>query len=108
MQLTKLNLMTKATGIGLWDMNIVANDPVNPKNTFNWSDDFRRLIGFKNKKDFPNVLSSWSDRLHKDDKERTLKAFESHMLDKTGKTPYDLEYRLKRKNGEYGYFFFFF
>jgi len=39
-----------------------------------------------------------------DNKDRTLDCFLRHLLDKTGQTPYDLEYRLLKKNGEYGYF----
>ena len=104
LQLTKLNLAAKATKIGLWDMGVVKNDPINPSNSFMWSDEFRRMLGFSNENDFPNILRSWSDRLHPDDKNYTLKAFENHITDTTGKTPYDVEYRLLKKNGEYGYF----
>ena len=103
-QLAKLNLMVKASKIGLWDMEIVQDDPVNPENLFMWSDEFRQMLGYSDETDFPNKLGSWSDLLHPDDKERTLNAFAKHLLDKTGKTPYDLEYRLLRKTGEYSYY----
>jgi len=104
LQLAKLNLMVQASRIGLWDMEVVKDDPVNPDNTFIWSDEFRYMLGYKDEKDFPNVLSSWSDLLHPDDKERTIEAFSKHLLDNTGGTPYDLEYRLLKKNGEYSYY----
>jgi PAS domain-containing protein len=100
LQLTKLNLVVKASKIGLWDMEVVQDDPVNPSNTFIWSDEFRRMLGYTDENDFPNLLSSWSNLLHPDDKEAALDAFERHILDKTGKTPYDVEYRLLRKTGE--------
>ena len=103
-QLTKYLLLIKAAKIGLWDMKIVTGDPVNPNNTFEWSDELRQMIGFSSETDFPNVLHSWSDRLHPEDKERTLDAFAKHLLDRTGNTPYDLEYRLQKKNGQYAYF----
>ena len=104
LQLTKLNLMVKATKIGLWDMEVIKNDPVNPLNTFNWSDEFRHMLGFFDVDDFPNQLCSWSERLHPDDKIRTLEIFKKHIEDNSGKTPYDIEYRLLKNNGEYGYF----
>jgi len=104
LQLTKLNLVVKGTKIGLWDMEVVQDDPVNPSNTFVWSDEFRHMLGYKDEHDFPNLLSSWSDLLHPEDKEVTLDAFARHILDKTGKTPYDVEYRLLRKTGEYAYY----
>ena len=104
LQLAKLNLAVKATKIGLWDMEIVKDDPVNPENNFNWSHEFRNMLGFTDENDFPNKLRSWSDRLHPEDKKRTLDAFEMHLLDATGETPFDIEYRLLRKDGEYAYF----
>ncbi|MCL2478544.1 MAG: methyl-accepting chemotaxis protein [Treponema sp.] len=100
----KYQLANKALHTGLWDMDIVGGDPVNPNNKFVWTDDFRRMVGFSSEKDFPNVLNSWSDRLHPEDKDRTLNAFAAHLTDYTGKIPYDVKYRLKLKNGDYGYF----
>jgi len=104
LQLAKLNLVVQASKIGLWDMEVIRDDPVNPNNTFVWSDEFRHMLGYTDEQDFPNLLSSWSDLLHPEDKEKTLDAFAKHMLDKTGKTPYDIEYRLLRKTGEYAYY----
>jgi len=103
-QLTKLGLLIKAANIGLWDMEVVQGDPLNPNNAFNWSDEFRKMLGYSSVVDFPNVLNSWSDKLHPEDKERSLEAFARHLLDRTGNTPYDLEYRLLKKNGEYSHF----
>ena len=103
-EVIKYRLTDKALGVGLWDMDVVNGDPVNPNNKFTWSDEFRHMIGFTNENDFPNVTASWSDRLHPDDKDATLAAFAAHINDKTGKTPYDLTYRLKMKSGEYRYF----
>ena len=100
----KYQLANKALETGLWDMDVVAGDPANPNNKFTWSDEFRRMLGFKNEKDFPNLTSSWVDRLHPEDKEQTLSAFVEHLNDHSGKTPYNLEYRCKLKSGEYRWF----
>ncbi|MDR3020676.1 MAG: response regulator [Treponema sp.] len=97
----KYKLTSDALSIALWDMDVVNTDPVNPNNKFTWSQEFRNMLGFTGENDFPNVLHSWSSRLHPDDKERTLAAFNAHINDKTGKTPYYLEYRLMRKDGQY-------
>ena len=104
LQLTKLNLVIQAAKISLWDMEVVNDDPVSPANVFNWSDEFRHMLGYSDQNDFPDLLGSWSNLLHPDDKDRTLECFSSHLLDKTGKTPYNVEYRLLKKNGEYGDF----
>src|SRR3954462_12577508 len=49
----RFELMTAAAGIGLWDMDVVPDDPVNPNNTFNWSQEFRQMLGFAGEHDFP-------------------------------------------------------
>jgi PAS domain S-box-containing protein len=101
----KYLLTSNALSIAHWDMDIAdLIDPVNPKNAFFWSKEFRNLLGFFDETDFPNVLLSWSSRLHPDDYERVMSAFAAHINDRTGKTPYDLEYRLMLKNGEYRHF----
>jgi PAS domain S-box-containing protein len=102
--LMKYRLTSDALGIALWDMDVVSGDPVNPNNKFTWSQEFRHMLGFNDERDFPNILLSWSDRLHPEDKEQTLNAFAAHLNDSTGKTPYNIEYRLMLKNGQYRYF----
>lgn len=101
---TRLKIVVKMAKVGLWDMDVISEDPVNPNNKFIWSDEFRRLLGFSDESDFPNKLSSWSDRLHPDDLERVVGAFKDHVTDHSGRTPYDLDYRLKTKSGEYKWF----
>jgi PAS domain S-box-containing protein len=102
--LTRFELGSEMLADGLWDMEVVAGDPVNPKNAFWWSDQFRRLLGFSDEQDFPNVLESWASRLHREDKDRVLSAFAAHLTDRSGRTPYDIEYRLALKDGEYRWF----
>ncbi|MGG4145535.1 PAS domain-containing protein [Paenibacillus algorifonticola] len=100
----RLQLVTEAIQVGLWDMQVIAGDPVNPKNTFIWSDALRKMLGYQNEADFPNILDSWSSKLHKDDHDWVLAAFADHLNDRTGTVPYDLEYRLLLKNGQYRWF----
>ncbi|MDR2558865.1 MAG: PAS domain-containing protein [Oscillospiraceae bacterium] len=103
-ELMKYKLANDALNVALWDMDVVSSDPINPNNKFTWSSEFRQILGFSDETDFPNLLHSWSDRLHPDDKEKTLEAFAKHIVDHTGSTPYDVEYRLMLKSGNYRYF----
>jgi methyl-accepting chemotaxis protein len=102
--LQKFELVTKTTTEGLWDLEIPKDNNIGDNTPFNWSDRFRQMVGYTNEKDFPNFLHSWSDLLHADDKQNTLNAFSEHLLDRSGKTPYDVEYQLKMKNGNYRWF----
>ena len=102
--IVKYKLANDALHIALWDMDVVNTDPINPDNRLTWSREFRHMLGFSDEDDFPNVLHSWSDRLHPDDKEMTLNAFAAHMNDYSGQTPYDIESRLRLKDGTYRHF----
>ena len=68
-----------------------------------WSDDVRRMFGFeRSEEDFPNRLESWSDLLHKEDKERVLEGFNNGLRNfDTASYVYDEKYRILRKTGEY-------
>ncbi|WP_447553949.1 methyl-accepting chemotaxis protein [Vreelandella sp. EE22] len=101
---TRFELSREMLNDGLWDMEVIAGDPVNPNNPFWWSPQFRRLLGFETVEEFPDVLESWAGRLHPDDKENALKAFGDHLNDYSGRTPYDITFRLRCKSGEYRWF----
>ncbi len=75
----KLNKETQAMQIihsvldsGPWTMEFDENNQIVK---CIWSDTFRKLVGFDSEEEFPNKLESWSDRLHKSDKNFVLKAF---------------------------------
>jgi len=103
LQLTKLDLVIRSTKIGLWDMEIVKDDPVNFENVVIFSDDIRHMLGYSNEEDFPNKIGTWGGILHPDDQEKAVDALTKHLLDTTGETPYYIEFRLQKKNGEYAY-----
>jgi PAS domain-containing protein len=50
--LTRFTLASEMLNDGIWDLDVVAGDPVNPSNVFWWSDQFRHLVGFENEQDF--------------------------------------------------------
>ena len=69
-----------------------------------WSTSFRQMLGFNSEEDFPNTLDAWVSRLHPDDKDRVIKAYWDAVKDYTGKTRYDVEYRLLTKNDGYRWY----
>lgn len=100
----RFDLMRHATSDGLWDMETSLANLMDANNPFWWSDQFRRLLGFSDETDFPNVLGSWASRLHPEDSAPTLAAFAAHINDRSGRTPYDVTYRLRCRNAEYRWF----
>ena len=102
--LVKYKLANDALNIALWDMDISVPDPVSPDNKITWSQELRTMLGFSDENDFPNTIEAFASRFHPEDSAKTFAAFAAHFNDRTGKTPYNIEYRLKLKNGEYRYF----
>src|SRR5581483_7678242 len=83
------DLLDTACGVGLWQAVLFNADAFDPQSVWTWSPEFRRLLGYSNEVDFPNVCQSWSDKLHPDDVAATFAAFNTHLKDKTGATRYD-------------------
>ena len=101
---TRFEISREMLHDGLWDIEVVAGDPANPKNTIWWSSQMRRLLGCNTVEEFPNTLESWTSRLHPEDSARAIGAFVAHVDDRSGKTPFDVDYRLKHKIGTYRWF----
>lgn len=97
----QFDLVVKATQIAMWDVKIVNGDPYHPSNQFIWTDALRYMLGYKDTNDFPDVLDSWVKTLHPEEKDQMLNNFGAHVLDHTGKTPFDAEFRMQKKSGEY-------
>lgn len=98
------NLLDEACGIGLWEAVLHNGDALHPQSQWTWSAEFRRLLGYTDAHSFPNVVQSWSDKLHPDDVAPTFAAFADHLKDKTGKSRYSVNYRLKMHDGSYQWF----
>ncbi len=96
-----INVMHEALKSGMWGMEF---DEEGKMSSVEWSEQFRKMIGFKDESDFPNKLESWSDRLHPDDKDRVLREYNETIADYTDKKTYDVEYRFMIKSGEWRWF----
>jgi len=101
LQLAKLNMVMKAANIGMVDMEIDKDNPLNPETRVELSEEYWRLLGFESADEAPNTLGGWGSLVHPDDQERAFHVFKNHMLDKTGKTAFDVEQRLRKTDGEY-------
>lgn len=100
------NLLSRHSGVGLWDAVLINGDPMALESRWRWSHEFRRLLGFdpEDIAGFPDVVGSWADRLHEEDVDKTFEAFSACLNDRTGKIGYDVEYRLQMKDGAYRWF----
>ncbi len=96
-----LNTIHEMLGSGKWTMDF---DETGAMIRVTWSDEFRRMIGYHSIDDFPDVLESWSDLLHPDDRERVLKEYNETISDYSEQKTYDVEYRLRTKGKGYRWY----
>ena len=90
----RLELSVRGTNDGLWDWNIVTGEVY-------YAPRFKELLGYSNEADFPHVFESFKNHLHPDDRDETIEAVNAH-LEKNH--PYEIEYRLRLKDGTYRWF----
>jgi methyl-accepting chemotaxis protein len=95
-------ILDRHAGVGLWDARLFNKDAFHKNSKWTWSSEFRRLVGFSDESDFPNVVQSWSDRLHPEDSPAVYAAFAGSL--EPGAKGYDVMYRMKVKDGSYRWF----
>ena len=69
-----------------------------------WSDTFRKMLGYQDTTDFPDVMESWSDLLHPTDHDRVVSRLHEAILDQSNQTKYHIDYRLKVRDGSYHWY----
>lgn len=100
----RLELVMEAIKGGFWEMTIVDGDYSHPDSTIAFSDGLRKSLGYRDESEFPNVSESIAAAVHPEESDWVWGTFEKHLADPTGKTPYDMDHRLRAKNGEYRWF----
>ncbi|MFZ9914887.1 MAG: PAS domain-containing sensor histidine kinase, partial [Phycisphaerales bacterium] len=89
----RFELVVKGSAAGIWDWDIrTGADYFSPR--------WKQLLGYA-EGDLPDVVSTWAELIHPDDRELVAHAVEAHLAHRT---PYSLDYRLRTKSGEYRWF----
>jgi PAS domain S-box-containing protein len=100
-RLDQFEIATMGSQEGLWETRPLPNLPwYSPKTPTWYSSQFIALLGFE-EHEFPPVEESWASRIHPDDRDRVFQALREHI---EHQVPYEVESRLKTKQGEYRWF----
>ncbi len=86
-------LAVKGSAGGVWDWNI-------QKDTMYYSPRFKEMLGYA-EHEFPNRFSALVERLYPEDECLFHNALRNHL---EAQEPYDIEYRLRLKDGHYRWF----
>ncbi|MFN2287974.1 MAG: PAS domain S-box protein, partial [Chromatocurvus sp.] len=87
----RLNLLTDSIPDGIFDLDF-ASDVVY------LSPGWKSQLGYA-EHELPNALSTWSERLHPDERDSQLQAFEDFV--RSTDSVWDTEFRLRHRNGHY-------
>jgi PAS domain S-box-containing protein len=97
----RLERVIQGSSDGFWDGTVLPDVPwSSPRTPVWWSPQIKTMLGYSDE-EFPDILESWTSRLHPEDAERVLAALTAHI---ELRKPYDVEYRLHAKSGEYRWF----
>lgn len=87
----RMQTAVRAGDVGLWDWNIRTG-------AVEWSPELKAQLGYKDN-EIDSSFGNWSERLHPDDRDRTLRAVQ---VFRGGSEPtYRIEYRLRHRDGSY-------
>ncbi|QIF01086.1 PAS domain-containing protein [Roseimicrobium sp. ORNL1] len=86
-------MAVRGTNDGIWDWTVRTQE-------IYYSPRFKELLGYGNN-ELSNKFIEWESRLHPEDKARTMEALNAHL---ERDLPYDVEYRLRCKDGGYRWF----
>ncbi|MBQ4364596.1 MAG: PAS domain-containing protein, partial [Oscillospiraceae bacterium] len=87
---------------GSWSMDLTkyAIDDINSPMVY--SDQFKKILGYTpNSPEFPDIMETWITKIHPDDVPTASAAMAKQLADPSGQTVFDMEYRIRHKNGEY-------
>ena len=93
-----LALVNEAIQSGPWYMECDRNGVITE---VCWSHAFRRMLGYHDILDFPNILASWSGLLHPDDRQETLESLRAAITDRTNQRKFAVDYRVRMRDGSY-------
>ena len=69
-----------------------------------WSDRYRRKLGYTDENDFPNVIDSWINVISPEDHDRVVEAFWKTVNGRDDSTKFDVKYHGIKKDGTECYF----
>ena len=86
----RLERASHAANIALWEWDMTTG-------RLEWSNTVDSMLGYE-PGTFPHTLQKWEEIVHPDDRDWEFQVLARHL---EAGTPYDVEYRVKRKDGNY-------
>jgi PAS domain S-box-containing protein len=89
----RYSLAVRGSNAGLWDWELGSDQIF-------YSPYLKNLLGYTDE-EIPNTLEMFNKHIHPDDLQKAREAIKNHIMHRV---PYNIQYRLQRKSGEYHWF----
>lgn len=87
---------------GSWSMDLTKYDINDVNSPMVYSDQFKKILGYTpGSSEFPDVMGTWITKIHPDDVPVASEAMAKQLSDPSGRTVFDMEYRIKHKDGHW-------
>lgn len=97
----ELECVNRCAHLGLWRAFFDENgNQVDAK----FSDELRSLLGGLTRTELKDGIEDFLSLIHPEDQDKVLKAYSATVSDLSGNTKYDIDYRMKTKQGKYKWF----
>ncbi|WP_029322328.1 methyl-accepting chemotaxis protein [Butyrivibrio sp. AE3004] len=96
----ELDAVNNSTHLGIWKC---FYDTAGNQTGVEYSDEFRRMLGY-NRQELPDTIEALGGLIHPDEAADVFAAFGAAAADKSGRTKFDIDYRLLTKSGEYKWY----
>ncbi len=93
-----LSLVNDLSEEGIWYFYFTEDGQIE---SVSWSEKCRQMIGVKNKKEFPDRLEPFLNRLHPEDRDRVIERMRETIA---GKNDFNVEFRLRTNSEGYVWF----
>jgi len=83
-------MLNRISHSGMWSMYFGPDQQVS---RVVYSDEFREIVGYPDRRELEDTLESWTSRIHEQDRGQVMREFQETVEDTTGKKVFDVEYR---------------
>ena len=94
----RLRILQELINSGMWRFEISFDNSISE---VYFSDELRNMLGYESERELASSLDSFYAVTHPDDLPRVLEAGKKAFSDHSGKTGYDVEFRIKHRDGAY-------
>ena len=96
----KLQVLMDINSVGFWIMQFASNDFYDSANTFISEPSLKNMLGYA-QTELTNGIDALREIVPEQHDALLANAIRSHIDDKTGKTPFDVEHLMRFKNGQF-------